>query len=341
MIKTKFFVLLLFVMLYSTVSAQNLKVELKDKRESLPYGYIYVNGKIKAVSDSTGIALLKANELKIGDTISATYVGYKPKWQIYNAKMAKNQQCELLLETDIYNLEDVVVIGVKDAAKLFAKKVVSSYMVRNGVLTADFEAQIEPTGGKVSHFSGRIAKRNEVDSKKFEYRERYGFFHHPTQLTTNSDTLSKSKILNLLLDESMNASYQIAVFSSFYYRKTNGEDLVYNYVGKSGDLIIFRVIDKRYSKYVKHFLGLPNERDVHFPQLLYVDEKTGHIVKYEMDFITDVEGEVASRKVRAEYAHYKIKGTNRFIPTQVSYTASTGKFANRVAEIKNIVFKPE
>lgn len=154
-------------MLCSTVSAQNLRVELKDKRESLPYGYIYVNSKIKAVSDSTGIVLLKANELKIGDTISATYIGYKPKWQIYNAKMAKSQQCELLLETDIYNLEDVIIIGVRDAAKLFAKKVVSSYMVRNGVLTADFEAQIEPTGSEKSHFSGSFAARNEVDNKKF------------------------------------------------------------------------------------------------------------------------------------------------------------------------------
>ncbi|MEG0467451.1 MAG: hypothetical protein RR551_04085 [Mucinivorans sp.] len=148
-------------------------------------------------------------------------------------------------------------------------------------------------------------------------------------------------MLGTLVWDALNASLQIDVFSNFYYRKTYGDGLVYNYVGQSEDLIIFRVIDKGLSKYIRRSLGLPNERDIHFPQLLYVNDKTGRIVKYEMDFITDVQGEVGSLKVKVEYAYSKIKGTNTFIPTQISFTSSTDKFANRVAEIKNIVFKPE
>lgn len=139
---------------------------MKDKIESLPYGYIYVNGKIKAVSDSTGVALLKADELTIGDTISASYVGYKPKWQIFNSKMAKIGVCELMLEMEIHNLDDVTVVGVANAEKLFAKRVKSAYAMRNGVLTADFEAHIEPTSEQNNHFEGSFVAMNEIDSKK-------------------------------------------------------------------------------------------------------------------------------------------------------------------------------
>lgn len=95
------------------------------------------------------------------------------------------------------------------------------------------------------------------------------------------------------------------------------------------------------SRYIKSLLELSNERDTHFPQLLYVDEKTGEIIKYEMNFITDVEDEVGSLNVDVDYVCTKSKGVNTFIPTQISLVSSTSGFANRTILMKNIRFQPE
>lgn len=148
-------------------------------------------------------------------------------------------------------------------------------------------------------------------------------------------------MLTYLTKMAINASLQIDVFSNFYYRKMWHNNLRYRYIGKSNNKLLFIVIDMGLSKYIKGLLELPSERNTHFPQLLYVDEKSGGIVKYEMNFITDVEGEVGNLNVNVEYAHSKVKGVNTFIPSQIDITASTAKFTNRNISIKNINFQPE
>lgn len=321
---------------FAAVFSQNLKVEIRDRDGSLPYGYIFVNGKIRAISDSSGVANLSVNELKTGDTISASYIGHTPKWAIFGSKTDKNQPLELLLDVDIANIGTITVEG--NADKFFAKKVKPAYMVKNGILTADFDAQIEPSDQPKSLIAGRFSAKNEVANKKFKTYAQYGYFHHPIQCSTISGTVGLSETLNQLIKEAITASFQIDVFVNSYYRKTYGPNLQYKYVGKSDNIMVFRVIDKGLSRYIRRSLGLSEQRKTHFPQLLYVDEKTGNIIKYEMDFRTDATDEVGSLEVKVEYAYSKIGGVNVFIPAKISFISTTGKFATKAIHMKNLAF---
>lgn len=105
----KFFTLVAFIALFSNnLFAKDLKVKVTALGGSLGYSYVYVNGDIKAVADSTGVALIPMGWLEIGDAISASFVGFNGAETIFDSKIEKVGEIALNLTTD-FTLDEIVV----------------------------------------------------------------------------------------------------------------------------------------------------------------------------------------------------------------------------------------
>jgi len=120
--KKIFFVSILILFGNSFVIAQNFKLKVISDNAPLGYAYVYINGRAYCSADSAGVALIPISLLKLGDTLSASFVGSKDNSLIYSNKVAHKGESSINLEQSL-NLNDVVVTSYGDSKKLFKKYV--------------------------------------------------------------------------------------------------------------------------------------------------------------------------------------------------------------------------
>lgn len=136
--KKFFFVALLILLGNSFLIAQNFKLKVISDNAPLGYAYVYINGRAYCSADSAGVALIPVSLLKLGDTLSVSFVGAKDNYLIYSNKIAHKGESSINLEQSL-NLSDVVVTSYGDSKKLF-KKYVNIYKIAymNYELNGDF-----------------------------------------------------------------------------------------------------------------------------------------------------------------------------------------------------------
>lgn len=115
----------LFVFCTSQMFSQNLKVIVNSStsNEPLCYAYVYINGHIYSSADSIGVVNIPIELLKLGDTLSASFVGTKTSFVIYNKDVEQKKECSISLE-QVLSLDGIVVLA-NDQSKEYFKKYVN------------------------------------------------------------------------------------------------------------------------------------------------------------------------------------------------------------------------
>lgn len=113
--------LIVFILLfpYSLFAQNSIKVKVVSENESLPYACIYINSKPLYATDSAGIATIPEQELKQGDTISVSFLGFESNAAVYN-------ESDILYEINlpaIFQLNEITIISGFDQYKFFKKHV--------------------------------------------------------------------------------------------------------------------------------------------------------------------------------------------------------------------------
>lgn len=213
----------------TTVGAQELKVAVRSDSEPLTYAYVYVNGNAAAVTDTLGVAVVPDGKWKIGDTLSASYVGTTPDQLVIDRKTTKSGECELLL-SEMYTLTSDEVKVRADIEKLFRKTVrPCKPFYYNATLKADFEAAIALADGPTYPVSGKMEAWNYMS----HYREIEKF-----EITGDTSDRVVARMLRFdMLDALCTAKIALGVLVYKNYR----DKAVYGYLGKKDGYRIFRI----------------------------------------------------------------------------------------------------
>ncbi len=102
--------------------AQNLRIFVKSGEQYLPFSYVLVNGACHSVADSTGTASIPKEFLKIGDRISARYVGAQEASGIFNG------QDEMTLNLPGLEIDSIVVLSKAHRKNLWRN--INRYKIR-------------------------------------------------------------------------------------------------------------------------------------------------------------------------------------------------------------------
>lgn len=166
------------------VQASPLKLSVRnDTNAALWYAYVYVNGRAVAVTDTLGFAQVSEEKLKIGDTVSVSYVGTETQRIVYDKTLQQVGEYAFVLPEKYNALVTDEVVVKADIEKLYRKNVEQRrayyYM---SLWTADFNMQIKTPDGKKYPVIGKI---------KFPYI--MGFETKiPRKIITSSDTTGLS-----------------------------------------------------------------------------------------------------------------------------------------------------
>lgn len=103
--KSHYYSLLICIFCMLNSYGQNLTVHIKSVKQNLPFSSVLINGAYHSVADSTGMALIPEEQLKIGDTISARYVGAQDASEIFKG------QNEMTLDLPGLEIDSIVVLS--------------------------------------------------------------------------------------------------------------------------------------------------------------------------------------------------------------------------------------
>lgn len=217
---------LIVLLLSATVSAQNLRVAVRnDEGENLSYAYLYVNKKAVAVTDSLGVGIVPAAKLSVGDTVSVSYVGTEPQQAVYDEAMRRQGVWEVILNEKYRTLTADEVTVRADIEALFRrslKRVPTTYYrhsVRSRFTVTDRPHTV--TGTAIAS----LPKRN-----------RYGYYNM-VEITTTDDTTGIGS----------HQLYQLLIYA-FNYPASGvntvnraGRTAHYGYLGKQEGCRVFRI----------------------------------------------------------------------------------------------------
>ena len=118
--------LLLFLYLLSSIvsvaQAQELRINVVDQsNEPLPGSYIMVNDETVAATDPSGIAFVKLNTLKIGDTISASYITTKDQHITVDSILLRKKELNFIMIENFRSVEANSVTIKANIKKLYRK----------------------------------------------------------------------------------------------------------------------------------------------------------------------------------------------------------------------------
>lgn len=265
---TRGMVMLLCLFFGAVLSAhgQGLKVSVyNDLQESLPYAYIYVNGRAVAVADTLGLAVIPQDKLHIGDTISVSYVATEGQTVVFDQKISQKGEYQFVLP-EIYAalLADAVIVKA-DIEKLYRKHVKTRWAYQYGsIWNTDFSMRVGSSNDSIETrlVDGKlkIAHQNITFNNKM-----------PLKITTHSDTTDLSKNLQIELVyalESNKTMLNLTRNPDFM-----GSKVRYGYLGKDEHHRTFRL---SYSEIVP---------GITYQIILKSDIKTGDIHQITMNML--------------------------------------------------------
>lgn len=288
-----------FTGLWVTVQASSLKLSVRsDANEALWYAYVYVNGRAVAVTDTLGFAQVPDDKLKVGDTLSVSYVGTETQSVVYDKALQQAEEYAFVLpeKYDVLVADEVVVKA--DIEKLYRKNVEQRrpyyYM---SLWTADFGMKIQMPNAKVHIIAGKI---------KFPYI--MGFDTDiPRKIITSSDTTGLSWYINSDLTYALTSLHTVLYVAS---RPAAGTwKPSYGYLGKQDGNRIFRI------SYAEIQPGIS------YQILLKADQESGEIKEITVDIADLNDGSVTHAKasVRTTPRQTFKMIPSMYAPTSIQY----------------------
>ncbi len=315
----------------ATLSAQDVKVWVKnDNGEPVPHAYVYVNGRVVGVVDTLGVTAISEENLQIGDTLSASMVGAKSEWVIYQ----RQNRIELLLENAI-TARSVFVYA--DAENFFSKNLNDIRPIcYAGTLTADFRMKINQPGSEARVLAGSLQVDNESYGKNL-VRPMGGqlFFGDSIRFLTQSDTIGVYSMLDDYIHWALDASGGLtgACMTTKRARtliRREGYGFRFGLLGKEDGMVRFRV----------SFSPETTASDT-YQQLLYIDENRKSLTKAEVSILHLSNSKInGTYNISANYIDYSYKNrAPTLMPINIHYVykADSGLLIDII--ITNATFK--
>lgn len=309
------------------VSAQDLKVVVKDSQEPLPYAYIGLNGRLVAITDSVGVGYIKRNKISLGDTISAYYVGTSAVYALYSELMHDKGLCELIYSDPVFTIDVGTAIVEASAEMFFEKSLRNSYIISvNGVIEGEFEARFYSEDSTCRKISGEIKAENKLRGKGIKTFAQYGYFHLITDIKTDDDTIAiKQQLINITRDALGSISDMLlsqsgrTITNKSYYTK-------YGYIGQQNGVKKFRVTYK------------PKSNDaIIFQAILFIDEQRRSLIRTETSLVLP-DLDFTNAIVNIDYNEYLHKKKQKMlIQKNIDYTIKSQGLTKNI-QIRNVKF---
>lgn len=116
---------------------------ISDENETLSYSTVYINGKAYATADRNAVLNIPREMLKVGDTISASYVGYENGQVIYDGY----RKGGYVICLNMGQLEKVTIFGRKETRKAF--RTINSLMPVARTMDYSFRFVMDKNGKEV------------------------------------------------------------------------------------------------------------------------------------------------------------------------------------------------
>lgn len=260
--------------LCGALQAASLKLRVRnDANEALWYAYVYVNGRAVTVTDTLGFAQVPDDKLKVGDTLSVSYVGTETQRIVYDKALQQEGEYVFVLPEKYNALVSDEVVVKADIEKLYRKNVERRrpYYCMS-LWTADFGMKIQMPNAKVHIIAGKI---------KFPYI--LGFDTDiPRKIITSSDTTGLSWYINSDLTYALTSLHTVLYVA---FRPAAGTwKPSYGYLGKQDGNRIFRI------SYAEIQPGIS------YQILLKADRESGEIKEITVDIADLNDGSVTHAK---------------------------------------------
>jgi len=152
---------------YSGLFAQenNFRISVVSNKDPLGYAYVFINNKVFGSADSLGIALIPVSQLKIGDTVSVSYLGMGKSFVIFDRKLCSNPIYKFNLKSNL-ELSEILIIG--DVVKFFKKNVEPQYtLCSNHKFTMNFDVKRSLNNVETFNATGTIKIAFSPSMKNF------------------------------------------------------------------------------------------------------------------------------------------------------------------------------
>lgn len=215
--------LLVLILTFSGIilQAQNQDIEIKVMSDSEPLvgAYVWINGNFIGDTDSLGIMCISDKSINLGDTISASFVGFDSDVFIYNKRRSS---VKLDLKSQ-FTLDEVVVHGSKFNTRRYLKQSTKDCLVNHWSTTFSFDFEVIEDKNNVQ--SRHVGHMN-VTFSIAEYKPYIISFECPDDIQ-GADSYIADSFSTLLR------------CSRFYFNHFLDKDYVVKYMGKEGSDKVF------------------------------------------------------------------------------------------------------
>ncbi len=217
--------ILLILLSFFAVSAQDqLYLKIFDTDHTpVPYSQIVINKDIQILADKTGIVPIDKDLLHLNDSIIISYLGYKPYTLVVNKSLLGTVQKQVILQDQVYNLDEVKVKHKFNALKFLKKK-------KKRFLIPYLHNRKVPLEADVTRYEGDslISQRDSKVLLDFSFSSYADSLLTSTSIT---DSLSKRNIFFVFKKSSW--------FPGFYTDFRMRKYFTFKYLGKKDHQYVF------------------------------------------------------------------------------------------------------
>lgn len=273
----------LSVLVSNNLFAYDLKIKVTALGGSLGYSYVYVNGDIKAAADSTGVAFIPLSWLKIGDVVSASFVGFNGAETVFDSKLQKTKEVTLNLTTD-FSLDEIVVKA--DVSTLY-ENYTKKWEVSRGWRTQynikfDASTWVDSVSSKSS---GEVSLLYDFRRKKMSEPARLFYnclaFEAKGDTTNVINNIAYSHYLNIRSFTWLDYAFRNS------YRGGEGETIKYGYMGILNNFRAFSISQSNDSGSGQY--------------ILYFDKDSGDIMRITYIALKYGENKEVVREFKSEF----------------------------------------
>lgn len=255
----KIIIAIVGLLFFNSGFSKALKVKVISMGEPLAYSYISINGDVKTIADSLGFATLPMSWLNVGDTISASFVGYNAKVSIFDASIKEEGVIRLDLTAD-FTMEEVVV--KIDIERLYKKHTRVGQFYHWGVTyDTKFNYTLKNEGEIVKKDSGNLYFTYPYKTEEGNWRNVIQAYAYP-----NSNVEKDSSFISKLI---VSVHFPIAHDSRFYNYILRGKAYNKRTLGYRGIIDNCRV-----------FTAITKTEEKTTQIICYFDKETKHLIRY-------------------------------------------------------------
>lgn len=233
----------LFIIFTQSATARDLKIRVIALGKPLGYSYVYINGDVKDATDSTGVLFLPKSWFEIGDTISASFVGFEGSQVIYDENIKYASEVTLDLSNS-FMLDDIIVGA--DIRKIYKRYVRKHKLdIENVMFSMQFKRVIQTDSTKSMRKGGISIIYSNIESKKSRNAYKYSDFR------VECDTVDiVNSIMHAYYYSTVNRN--IVDWAFRYNHRFDSRKTSYEYNGIEGGNRIFTLVVRSEKELVQH-----------------------------------------------------------------------------------------